>query len=59
MNFAPVDLCNVPGSFATGIGFITAASEGFVALGMTINLFSSLSQDMPLIFFCCRYQGLR
>lgn len=58
MNFAPVDLCNVPGTFAKGICFITAASECFAPFGMTINSFSSLSQDMPLIFFGCRYQGL-
>ena len=41
------------GCFATGITVVTAANaEGGPALGITINSFTSLSLDPPLVLFC-------
>lgn len=39
------------GCFATGVGVVTTATEGGHQMGLTINSFSSLSLDPPLILW--------
>ena len=51
MDFTPVDLRNALGCFATGVCVITANPEGFTPFGMTINSFSSVSLNPPLILW--------
>ncbi len=43
---------NALGSFATGITVITTLGADGVPLGITVNSFSSLSLDPPLVLFC-------
>lgn len=40
------------GSFATGITVVTVRGPGDVVLGMTVNSFSSVSLDPPLVLWC-------
>ena len=40
------------GRFATGIAVITTRAEGFDH-AMTVNSFTSVSLDPPLVLFCC------
>ena len=51
MDFTPVDLRNAFGKFATSVCVITAAPEGFAPLGMTVNSFSSVSLNLPLVLW--------
>jgi len=51
MSFTPIDLRNALGRFATGVCVITADPEGFTPFGMTINSFSSVSLDPPLLLW--------
>jgi len=46
-----IELRNALGRFATGVCVITAAPEGFEPFGMTVNSFSSLSLDPPLVLW--------
>ena len=39
------------GCFATGVAVVTAAREGGVAFGMTVNSFTALSLDPPLVLW--------
>lgn len=43
---------NALGSFATGITVMTAVGADGVPVGITVNSFSSLSLDPPLVLFC-------
>lgn len=43
------------GSFATGICVVTALSEQGVPMGMTINSFSSVSLEPPLVLWSIQY----
>lgn len=43
---------NALGSFATGVTVVTSLSPQGVATGLTVNSFSSLSLDPPLILWC-------
>jgi len=43
---------NALGTFATGINVITTISSDGVPLGMTVNSFTSVSLDPPLILVC-------
>ena len=43
---------NVLGSFVTGVTVITAVDEAGYRLGVTVNSFTSLSLDPPLILWC-------
>lgn len=47
----PRTLRAVLGRFATGVAVVTAASPGG-PVGMTVNSFSSVSLDPPLVLFC-------
>ncbi len=40
------------GQFATGVTVVTARGEGGAPLGITMNSFSSVSLDPPLVLFC-------
>ena len=45
------ELRNVFGKFATGVCVITTGSEDVPGFGMTVNSFSSLSLDPPLVMW--------
>ncbi len=51
MSFDPRALRDVYGRFATGVTVMTAQPEGGQPFGMTVNSFSSLSLDPPLILW--------
>ncbi|UOM33899.1 flavin reductase family protein [Acuticoccus sp. I52.16.1] len=40
------------GDFATGVCVVTAAPDADERIGMTVNSFSSVSLDPPLVLFC-------
>ncbi|NQV47999.1 MAG: flavin reductase family protein [Rhodospirillaceae bacterium] len=43
---------NVLGRFATGVTVVTGYFDGGLPVGVTVNAFSSLSLDPPLVLFC-------
>lgn len=43
---------NALGCFATGVAVITTQAEGHAPIGITVNSFSSVSLDPPLILWC-------
>ncbi|MEG3617397.1 flavin reductase family protein [Magnetovibrio sp. PR-2] len=47
------------GSFATGICVVTANNAGGEAIGMTVNSFSSLSLEPPLVLVCLGVDSAR
>lgn len=51
MAIDPIELRNAFGRFATGVTVITANPPGFAPFGMTVNSFSSLSLDPPLLLW--------
>ncbi len=51
MSLDPRELRNALGRFATGVCVITAAPEGQQPFGMTVNSFSSVSLDPPLVLW--------
>jgi len=51
MEIDPIELRNALGRFATGVCVVTTASEGRAPIGMTVNSFSSLSLDPPLVLW--------
>ena len=46
------------GRFATGVCIVTAAPDGFEPTGVTINSFTSVSIDPPLILWCLKHQSV-
>jgi flavin reductase (DIM6/NTAB) family NADH-FMN oxidoreductase RutF len=46
------ELRNVLGHFATGVCVVTAVDKSGTAIGMTVNSFSALSLDPPLVLWC-------
>ncbi|NQU57642.1 MAG: flavin reductase family protein [Rhodospirillales bacterium] len=42
----------VLGRFATGITIVTGLSDAKMAVGLTVNAFTSLSLEPPLVLFC-------
>ncbi|GLW63915.1 FMN reductase [Actinomadura rubrobrunea] len=40
------------GRFATGVAVVTARSRSGMPVGMTVNSFTSVSLDPPLVLFC-------
>ena len=42
----------VLGRFATGITIVTGLAEDGIPVGLTVNAFTSLSLDPPLVLFC-------
>lgn len=51
MSIDPRELRNAFGRFATGVCVITASPEGQAPFGMTVNSFSSVSLDPPLLLW--------
>jgi flavin reductase (DIM6/NTAB) family NADH-FMN oxidoreductase RutF len=49
--FDPREFRNALGCYATGVAIITARTEAETDVGVTVNSFSSLSLDPPLILF--------
>lgn len=49
---SPETLRQVLGAFATGVAVITTGRAGQNACAMTVNSFTSVSLDPPLVLFC-------
>lgn len=52
MNFDQREFRDAMGCFATGVTVISTMSEDGRAVGVTVNSFSSVSLDPPLVLFC-------
>lgn len=52
MSFDGRELRDALGRFATGVCLITTVSDTRQAVGMTVNSFSSVSLDPPLVLWC-------
>ena len=52
MSFDGRELRNALGRFATGVCLITAQTEDGKPMAMTVNSFSSVSLDPPLVLWC-------
>ena len=52
MSIDPTRFRNALGRFATGVTVVTGLDERGVPTGMTVNSFTSLSLDPPLVLFC-------
>ena len=50
--FSSKDFRAALGSFATGVTVVTTANPGGHGYGMTVNAFSSVSLDPPLVLVC-------
>jgi flavin reductase (DIM6/NTAB) family NADH-FMN oxidoreductase RutF/ubiquinone/menaquinone biosynthesis C-methylase UbiE len=57
MGFDSAEFRRVLGHFATGVTVVTTAHKG-VLQGMTVNSFSSVSLDPPLVLFCADKRAL-
>jgi flavin reductase (DIM6/NTAB) family NADH-FMN oxidoreductase RutF len=49
-----IEFRNALGHFVTGICIVSMANKDLSALGITINSFSSVSLDPPLVLFCLK-----
>lgn len=49
MSFTPLQFRDALGHFATGIAVVTAAAEDGAVAGLTVNSFTSVSLDPPLV----------
>lgn len=54
-----LDFRHAMGSFATGVCVLSATREDGAAIGMTVNSFSSVSLDPPLILVCLAAEAMR
>jgi len=52
VSFSERDFRDAMGSFATGVCVVTASDSYGQAIGMTVNSFSSVSLDPPLVLVC-------
>ena len=52
MSFDKKQFRGTLGRFATGVVGVTSLAEGGVAVGMTVNSFTSVSLEPPLVLFC-------
>ena len=50
--FSSTDFRSALGAFATGVTVVTTADENRHGYGMTVNAFSSVSLDPPLVLVC-------
>lgn len=57
MSFDAKEFRNALGCFATGITVITSRAADNEALGVTVNSFSSVSLDPPLVLFSLAHVG--
>ena len=46
------------GQFTTGVSIVTAAPEGFEPVGVTVNSFTSVSIEPPLILWCLKVDSV-
>jgi len=46
------------GQFATGVCIVAAAPKGFGPVGVTVNSFTSVSIDPPLILWCLKIESV-
>jgi len=46
------DLRDALGSFATGVAIVTSIDDSGTPVGVTVNSFSSVSMNPPLVLFC-------
>lgn len=46
------DLREALGSFATGVAIVTSVDDSGTPVGLTVNSFSSVSMNPPLVLFC-------
>jgi flavin reductase (DIM6/NTAB) family NADH-FMN oxidoreductase RutF len=51
------DYRNALGQFATGVTIVTARAKGGRAIGLTVNSFTSVSLDPPLVLWCLSRQA--
>lgn len=58
MNLTEKQFRNALGQFATGVCIVAAASEGFDPVGVTVNSFTSVSIDPPLILWCLKVESV-
>jgi len=54
MKFEENTLRDALGKFATGVCVVTTHPEGYQPLGVTVNSFTSVSLDPPLILWCLK-----
>ena len=52
MGFSSLDYRRVLGSFATGIAVVTVPMRDAPPVGVTVNSFTAVSLDPPLVSFC-------
>ncbi len=52
MSFTRTDFRNALGTFATGVTVVTTCDSQAQPIGVTINSFTSVSLEPPLILFC-------
>jgi len=52
MSFSTKQYREALGRFATGVAVVTCPGDGMGPVGVTVNSFSSLSLDPPLILWC-------
>ncbi|WP_169544851.1 flavin reductase family protein [Sneathiella aquimaris] len=57
MTFDALEFRSALGCFATGITVVTSMKDGRSPLGITVNSFSSVSLDPPLVLFSLGHQG--
>ncbi len=57
MTFDSRQFRDAMGSFATGVTVVTSTSKNGSPMGITVNSFSSVSLDPPLVLFCLGYEG--
>ena len=57
MNASSREFRDALGQFATGVCIVTAAPEGMAPFGLTVNSFSSVSLDPPLVLWSLQTDG--
>ncbi|MCG8492224.1 MAG: flavin reductase family protein [Sneathiellales bacterium] len=57
MTFDAREFRNALGCFATGITVVTSMKDGIEPLGITVNSFSSVSLEPPLVLFSLGHTG--
>ena len=57
-SFSALDFRAACGKFATGVTIVTGMDENKKPVGVTVNSFSSVSLDPPLVLFCLDKKAL-
>lgn len=58
MKFTERQFREALGQFTTGVCVVTAAPEGYDPVGVTVNSFTSVSIDPPLILWCLKIESV-